>query len=503
MAASPRARVEPQGVDRRPVRHPLRDLRPDARRRRGPLGGRGRRRRRRPDAAGRPALPLHGLPRPARRLGAAPGAARSPTTCAGSTADVGVEADARDRCAAGSPTSTGADDLPDELLDLHTAAPARRARRDPRADRGRPAGGARSWPPSAWPSLHAHPAGQPARHAARAGRRPCAYRPAHVRPPSGTQFRERNPWLAFEDAFRRSAASSSASRAGPLGPVQARLGEDLRSLGEGTATAVLRPRQPERPARAARRAERLRPDGPTPRVRLVLGQPPMRPNLERLAAAYHATSWVLGREAAALLPDRRPRRCLAPRRRGAGRRPRSAGRSRPSSRSMARDGRVVQLVDGGPEAIVAAVIGRCVGRLPAARARGWPTPTRTRRRSSSCCRPAASCRRDRGPAPTSASSRSPGGAGRPGPRPGPRPVRAARAVRPAAVLRGRRRPDRDRDRRRDAARPRRAGPLRAAARRDPGRARSGRAAPPAGRRRRSRRPAGPAAADDRPRATRR
>ena len=94
----------------------------------------------------------------------------------------------------------------------------------------------------------------------------------------------------------------------------------------------------------------------TPRIRLVLGQPPMRPNLERLAAIYHGTSWVLGREAAALLPIdalassslRAPWSWQAA----------SIGRALEAVEpAMARDGRVIQLVDGGAEAVVAAVIG--------------------------------------------------------------------------------------------------------------------------------------------------
>ncbi|MBA3235979.1 MAG: hypothetical protein H0T59_08315 [Chloroflexi bacterium] len=94
----------------------------------------------------------------------------------------------------------------------------------------------------------------------------------------------------------------------------------------------------------------------TPRIRLVLGQPPMRPNLDRLAAAYHATAWVLGREAAGLLP-------LDGLTGGAFRIPwsrqaTSIGRALQAVEpSLARDGRVVQLVDGGPEATIAAVLG--------------------------------------------------------------------------------------------------------------------------------------------------
>ncbi len=178
----------------------------------------------------------------------------------------------------------------------------------------------------------------------------------HVRPQSGTQFRERNPWLAFEDAFRMVRGFIQRLEGGPAGPTQARLGEDLRSLGEGTATTVLALAGPgglltlrDDPNGYGRKA-------PTPRIRLVLGQPPMRPSLERLASAYHATAWVLGREATALLPVD----ALA----GASLRPPWSWQASAIANALAsiepalaRDGRVVQLVDSGPEATVAAVLG--------------------------------------------------------------------------------------------------------------------------------------------------
>ena len=178
----------------------------------------------------------------------------------------------------------------------------------------------------------------------------------HVRPSSGTQFRERNPWLAFEDAFRTVRGFIQRLDAGAHGPVQARLGEDLRSLGEGAATAFVGLTGPtgfvglrDDPNAYGRTA-------PTPRIRLILGQPPMRPNLERLAAAYHATSWVLGREAAALLPlDGLAGASL----RGpwAVQATSMAGALEAVEPAFARDGRVVWLVDGGPEATVATALG--------------------------------------------------------------------------------------------------------------------------------------------------
>jgi hypothetical protein len=181
----------------------------------------------------------------------------------------------------------------------------------------------------------------------------------HVRLPAATQWRERNPWLAFEDAFRAVRGFVQRLEGGALGPMQARFGEDLRSLGEGSATAVL--------AIASPSAVRALSDGsaagnydrsgaPTPRVRLVLGQPPIRPSLDRLAAAYHGTAWTLGREAAAMLPIdaladnslRAPWSWQAV----------AIGRSLAAVEpSMARDGRVVQLVDGGMEALAAVAIG--------------------------------------------------------------------------------------------------------------------------------------------------
>jgi hypothetical protein len=184
----------------------------------------------------------------------------------------------------------------------------------------------------------------------------------HVRPPTGATWRERNPWIAFEDGFRLVRGFVQRLEGGALGPMQARLGEDLRALGEGTATAVL--------AIASPSAIRALGDGRSsdPRVRLVLGQPPVRPDLDRLAAAYHGTAWTLGREAASLLPiDALADTSLRP--------PWSwqavaLGRSLAAvAPAMARDGRLVQFVDGGPEALAAVVMGAASAgfRLVAAR----------------------------------------------------------------------------------------------------------------------------------------
>jgi hypothetical protein len=252
------------------------------------------------------------------------------------------------------PDVTGAPDLADELLDLHT----------PRQLVGlgaileRIEGDLRAAPVLAALRLAMLHAILPASRLATQPGRAAVLRVSggHIRQPGAAQWRERNPWLAFEDAFRSVRGFIQRLDGGALGPVQARLGEDLRSLGEGTATAVLGQSGPSGLLGMRDELPGYGRPGASPRIRLVLGQPPMRPNLDRLAAMYHGTSWVLGREAASLLPiDALASSSLRP--------PwswqaASIGHALEAVEpAMARDGRVVQLVDGGAEAVVAAVIG--------------------------------------------------------------------------------------------------------------------------------------------------
>ena len=75
--------------------------------------------------------------------------------------------------------------------------------------------------------------------------------------------------------------------------------------------------------------------------------------------------------------------------------------------SMARDGRVVQLVDGGPEALVAAVVGGASAGYRLAQRAAVGSRRGRRPASSSCSRPAAACRPGRGRGRTSASTRCP------------------------------------------------------------------------------------------------
>jgi len=183
-----------------------------------------------------------------------------------------------------------------------------------------------------------------------------------IKTPIPDPWRERNPWLAFEDGYRTVRSFVQRLESGALGPLEARLGTDLGSLVEGPATALLRVATPTAlETLAAEAREPWREPGartpPRARIRLVLGQPPARFSQERLAAAYHGTCWTLGREAASLLP-------LEPLLGPAIRAPWSwqAATLRRSLEAvaphMARDGRVVLLLEsGGSEALVAAALG--------------------------------------------------------------------------------------------------------------------------------------------------
>jgi hypothetical protein len=182
-----------------------------------------------------------------------------------------------------------------------------------------------------------------------------------IRTPIADSFRERNPWLAFEEAFRVVRVFVQRLEGGALGALDARISADLRGLVEGTGTAVIRVATAG--ALDALAAEARDPwrepgrDTPRPRIRLLLGQPPLRFSQERLAAAYHGTCWALGREAASLLPLES---LLGPSIRApwswqAAALRRSLVAAAPL---MARDGRAVLLLDaGGAEALAAAALG--------------------------------------------------------------------------------------------------------------------------------------------------
>jgi hypothetical protein len=175
-----------------------------------------------------------------------------------------------------------------------------------------------------------------------------------VRPPTAGQWRERNPWLSFEDGIRLVRGFVQRLEGGPTGAVQARLGEDLRSLAEGSASVVLRVAGPS--AAGSLGTEAAEPGGRR-RIRLVLGQPPVRPSQERLSLAYWGTAWTLGRDAAALLPVESLFGAAV--RAPWGWQAAALGRSLAAVEpALARDGRAIFLIDGGgADGLVAACLG--------------------------------------------------------------------------------------------------------------------------------------------------
>ncbi len=269
------------------------------------------------------------------------------------------------------PTLDGGEALVDELLDLHTtrqlvalAAILERAEGDLRA--------ASIGAAMRLALLHAiAPASRLATSAGRVA--PLKISGGHVKLPGNAQWRERNPWLAFEDGVRVVRGFIQRLESGTWGPVPARFGDDLRSLAEGAATAVVKQGTPAALDALGIEARHGAGMGVRPRVRLALGTPPLRPVAERLAWAYHGTAWVLGREAAATLP-------LEPLF-GPVVRPTWGWQAAAITRAlraaepvMARDARVVLLLEGdGPESLVACTLGGVTagyrmagGRLPEA-----------------------------------------------------------------------------------------------------------------------------------------
>ena len=274
--------------------------------------------------------------------------------------DIGRELDpdaetARDRLRERFPVLEGGESLADELLDLHSArqlvaldALLTRIEGDRRA----------AQITAALRLAFLHTISPASRLATTAGRTThLRISGGHVRPPTGGHWRERNPWLAFEDGVRLVRGFIQRLEGGGWGPVPARLGDDMRALADGTANAVLKVATPA--AVGALRTESEQASGlpVRPRVRLVLGVPPLRPAGDRLAWAYHATAWVLGREAATMLP-------LEPLF-GPAVRASWSWQSAALTRSLRavepildRDARVVFMLEGeGPEPMVAAVLG--------------------------------------------------------------------------------------------------------------------------------------------------
>lgn len=173
-----------------------------------------------------------------------------------------------------------------------------------------------------------------------------------VRPPTSRQWRERDPWLLFEEGIRLVRGFIQHLESGPS-DIHARLGDHPLALSDGSANIVLRvgPPDPRTPLPAPPVAAQV------PRVRLVLTQPPLRWGVEATSQAYLISALALGREAAAavhiepLLAGAAPRLTWSD---TATELRRSFSAVRPI---LAPDSHVVVVLEpGGPEGIVAAAL---------------------------------------------------------------------------------------------------------------------------------------------------
>jgi len=123
-----------------------------------------------------------------------------------------------------------------------------------------------------------------------------------VKPPTGRRWRERNPWLAFEEAVRQVRGFVQNLDSGSTRGSAARIGVDMLALEEGTSNVTVGELSQGSLRRLALHGERAFRSGPPSRIRLLLCQAPLPWTPDRLAAAYHGTAWVLGAGAASTLP---------------------------------------------------------------------------------------------------------------------------------------------------------------------------------------------------------
>jgi hypothetical protein len=181
-----------------------------------------------------------------------------------------------------------------------------------------------------------------------------------LRAPGSQGWRERNPWLAFEEGYALVRGFVQTLDNGPLAAVQARLVDRLDGLLEGAQMASLRVSAPDALERLAAEGAALAATDRA-RVRLVLGQSPVEWTPARLSEAYVLAGWCLGSEAARLLPldslfdaDARPPAGTALLRAGLA----------AVAPALAADGRAVVLLEpDGPS--------RLVGAALAAASAGW------------------------------------------------------------------------------------------------------------------------------------
>jgi hypothetical protein len=120
--------------------------------------------------------------------------------------------------------------------------------------------------------------------------------------PTAREWRELNPWLAFEGGLKLVKAFVQRVESGTPRAAVARLGVDLAALEGSTSNVTVGESTPASLRRLGLHGERMSHSGSTSRVRLVLGQAPLGWTPERMAASYHGTGWIFGAAAVSMLP---------------------------------------------------------------------------------------------------------------------------------------------------------------------------------------------------------
>jgi hypothetical protein len=120
--------------------------------------------------------------------------------------------------------------------------------------------------------------------------------------PASREWHEMNPWLAFESGLKVARTFVQRLEAGSPRSAFARLGADMAALESGTSNVTVGETTASSLRRLGLHGERMSHSGTPSRVRLMLGQAPLRWTPDRLAASYHGTGWIFGSAAVALLP---------------------------------------------------------------------------------------------------------------------------------------------------------------------------------------------------------
>ena len=123
-----------------------------------------------------------------------------------------------------------------------------------------------------------------------------------IKIPPAREWREINPWEAFEGGLKLVKAYTQRLESGMPRAAYARPGVDMAALEGTTANVTVGEATHASLRKLGLHGERMS-HAPSPsRVRLMLGQTPLRWTPDRLAASYQATGWIFGSAAVAMLP---------------------------------------------------------------------------------------------------------------------------------------------------------------------------------------------------------